>query len=914
MSINTNPRRDARATFAGYIYQVNVSVLHWLQLVPGEHLELEAGEDIDLVRNSSSANETERERVMEQLKQVSRSITLRSPDTLEAVAHFCEHRRANPDAALRFRFLTTASIGKERQPWIGEKPGIEVWEEIRTQKLVGTDRVAKLEQLRAYLKECPKPPDLSEAVWQAFLDVLFSPQIETFETVVNGLEWATESGNHEVIEQVVCHELQARDPEHSEGKAKVNYRNLFGFVIKLLTHNGTKKLTGDLLIAELNGTSLTLADQLSAMELRSWIARVDARLDEHESRIEVLEARKATDRIKTFYVPTATGNSTGLLFDFNQTLRGRRRRLEELNSFLSDPQKHIAILPGRGGIGKTKLLRDWSRGATGWEQLWVNPDGAWTEESASEVPELDTIIVADDAHHYGDLEKLISYVSADAGSTKLKLVIATRPSGQAFVNEVIARVADESFVSRFESLREPGPNATLEIAKEVLGSEFEQLAEPLTRVSKDTPLVTVVGGRLIARRQIRPELLANDQDFRNAVFQKFAEECEGNLPTGGRPRRELLQLIAAVQPVIEQDDSFADRAAVFLSLRPDQIWQGLDDLENRGVLLRGRGGVRITPDLFGDYLLESASVGNHGNATRFADAVFESFEETHLSNLLKNFAELDWRITQRESESRLLNNIWDSIYTRFRTQDASQRVNFLREVKGIAVFQPDRVQELARIAMDEPAAPGREWIFRRMITQEDVLEELPALLGVTIFHEPVSGDSFDRLWSLAQHDSDKIHNPARKELKDAIGYHKYKNAIYNERILALIEQRAINDTSYQGKFTPLSLMDKLLDREVEDTNLRGRTFSISALPVNYSAIKDLRERALRIINRAMYSASPRVAVRAADSFAQVISEFHPSFRSGVTDEERQWQDLERIAALDMLDARITAGSLSLQLV
>ena len=126
-----------------------------------------------------------------------------------------------------------------------------------------------------------------------------------------------------------------------------------------------------------------------------------------------------------------------------------------------------------------------------------------------------------------------------------------------------------------------------------MGTRFEDLAPALAEVSKDTPLVTVVGGRLIAREQIRPELLANIK-ISPRRFEKFAEECEGDLPTGGRSRRELLQLIAAVQPVIEQDDKFAERAAVFMALQfPIRFGKGLDDaLETRGVLLRGRGGAR----------------------------------------------------------------------------------------------------------------------------------------------------------------------------------------------------------------------------------------------------------------------------------------------------------------------------------
>jgi hypothetical protein len=44
------PGNDAFATIAGFVFQVNVTIQHWLKLGAGEYLELEAGEDIDLVR------------------------------------------------------------------------------------------------------------------------------------------------------------------------------------------------------------------------------------------------------------------------------------------------------------------------------------------------------------------------------------------------------------------------------------------------------------------------------------------------------------------------------------------------------------------------------------------------------------------------------------------------------------------------------------------------------------------------------------------------------------------------------------------------------------------------------------------------------------------------------------------------
>lgn len=912
MTFNAIPGRDASATFAGYLFQVNVTILRWLELVPADRLELEVGEDIDLVQGVSAKGDAEKLRVMEQLKQKPCNVTLRNPDCLEAIANYCRHREANPGAALCFRFLTTGTVTKERSPWVRQEPAIKVWEEIRQEQLLAADRQAALTALRDFLKACSKPSKLSNDTWAALGPVLDHPDVDTLGTVVDTFEWATESGNHETVEQVIREELQARDPNHSEQHAKIQYRNLFSFVLKLLGQKGRKELSQDLLNHEMAETSMMLSDHLAASTLRSWIGDVDAKLKDHESRIEELERRTATFKITTFYAPQR-GGGRGLLFDFDQTLRGRRRRLEELTAFADDREARIAVLSGRGGVGKTKLLIDWAEGLEGWQKLWVNPYGKWSPESATEVPHQNTIMIVDDAHQYSDLEQLIAYVANAPGGTQRKLLIATRPSGQSYVDEALAREADESFVRRFKLLQQPSPNAILEIAEEVLGANYAQYAEALARVSADTPLITVVGGRLIARQQIGPELLANDADFRNAVFAKFAADCEGDLPAGGGTRQELLQLVSAVQPVLEQDNHFADRAAAFLSVRPDQVWRGLDDLEQRGVLLRGKGGLRIAPDLFGDYLLESASITHYGVSTGFADAVFTSFSETHLPNLLKNFAELDWRITQRDPESRLLDQIWESLYKMFRGQNAIERERFLGDIAAIAVFQPKGAEQVAQIAMDEPVESARFWSIRR-VTQDDVLRHVSPLLGVTIFHQPTSRDAFERLWSLTQHSENDVHNPARRALKDAIAYRKYKNVEFNERILALVEEKSTDAAAYQCEFTPLTLIDQILEREVDDHGFRRNTFTFTALPVNYQVIAALRARALKTLCDTMHSSEPRIAVCAARSLAAVIAEFHPKMRSGPSEEEHAWQDQERLKALACIEQRIDAGAMSLALI
>ena len=48
--------RDAWATIRGFVYQVDLTINRWLALTENQVLELEKGEDIDIVSKSLSGN------------------------------------------------------------------------------------------------------------------------------------------------------------------------------------------------------------------------------------------------------------------------------------------------------------------------------------------------------------------------------------------------------------------------------------------------------------------------------------------------------------------------------------------------------------------------------------------------------------------------------------------------------------------------------------------------------------------------------------------------------------------------------------------------------------------------------------------------------------------------------------------
>jgi hypothetical protein len=161
MTFVSNAYRDASPTIAGFVFQVNITILRWLELREGEHLELECGEDIDTVQNGSDGDLAIEARLLEQIKTRSgRTITLRSEEALEALSNFCGHRVANPTWSLKFRYITTAKSGVEHG-WGRTDSGIETWTALQRGRYDDATRSEAVAALRTFLRSCVRPNKVS---------------------------------------------------------------------------------------------------------------------------------------------------------------------------------------------------------------------------------------------------------------------------------------------------------------------------------------------------------------------------------------------------------------------------------------------------------------------------------------------------------------------------------------------------------------------------------------------------------------------------------------------------------------------------------------------------------------------------------------------------------------------------------
>jgi len=152
------------------------------------------------------------------------------------------------------------------------------------------------------------------------------------------------------------------------------------------------------------------------------------------------------------------------------------------------------------------------------------------------------------------------------------------------------------------SLQELAPREAQQLAREALGAEASPgPAEWLAGIAPDCPLIIVVGAALIKRGALDPAHLHTTSHIRVEVLEAFRDGMIAGMTTGDpETGREVLNAVAALQPVRIDDDDFRSAMSALAQRRFDQIMPYLSSLEAAGILRRRRTSLRIVPDLLGD--------------------------------------------------------------------------------------------------------------------------------------------------------------------------------------------------------------------------------------------------------------------------------------------------------------------------
>jgi hypothetical protein len=247
LTFTTSRNRDAWNTFRGYVYQVHLTIERWLDLQPKQTLELERGEDIDIVdivSHPSTGTSEERQRLLEQVKHRQESITLRKPEAITAIACFLEHQENNLGANLHFRYTSNVKEGQERpSPMPNEISAIAAWKQIWQGSLQGTARNAALQGIRTILENVKQPDKLHDKTWQIFREFIEKPNDNQLLNLICHFEWNTEAPKASSLSLKLQERLIERQQATDDIQAEQQYQKLFVYLFKILCEPGIKKLT-----------------------------------------------------------------------------------------------------------------------------------------------------------------------------------------------------------------------------------------------------------------------------------------------------------------------------------------------------------------------------------------------------------------------------------------------------------------------------------------------------------------------------------------------------------------------------------------------------------------------------------------------------------------------------------------------
>lgn len=598
-------------------------------------------------------------------------------------------------------------------------------------------------------------------------------------------------------------------------------------------------------------------------------------------------------------------------------LVGRQALLADLVAFVNSPSERILVLPGRGGIGKSRLLLAWARGVEA-----AYPDRAvrllnegvpLSLDALDDLPPIPCIVAVDDAHRRADLGPLMAWLRQRTDS---KLLLATRPQGLDFLlSELTWAGFDSLQVRRLPSIEKLSKAEVRQLAAHVLGSDRRGLVEPLVRATPDCPLVTVVGGRLLAIRSVHPELLERDGDFRQEVLTKFMDESLGQVSRSvpADLARRLLQLVAALAPVPANPGPFHDRMASFLKADTPDITQALGELERVGLFVRRGHSLRLVPDVLADHVVASACLTPQGTATGFADRVFAAFAGDCLSQLLPNLAELDWRVrVDSGAESPLLDRVWQQITAGFRSGGHAVRAELLRQLKDSAYFLPDRVLELNRFALRNPVSGDPEEVIPGYYssTHDSVIRAIPEVLLRCASSPNCLPTCLDLLWELSRSDERATNaypdHPFRI-ITDIAACRPEKPLWVNRAAANAACRWLFRPDAWDGPRTPLDVLDTLLEKSGMEHEVDGHKWVLRPFHLHYPSVRDLREGVLDTIRGCLASNDTRAVLRAVRSLGACLTGPMPYFGLDLdTEDLGQWES-EQLRVLGML-ARLIEGN------
>ena len=608
--------------------------------------------------------------------------------------------------------------------------------------------------------------------------------------------------------------------------------------------------------------------------------------------------------------------NTNPLFNHSWKLEGRDDVLKSLHEFVISSEKKVAILPGRGGIGKSKLLHEFAKTFEHSHfRLWfVEDDIPITPENADNLPLHPCVIVLDDAHRREqDVITLCNLIHNRLRNKhpEIKLVLSSRPqAGQSLQMQLDRKGIDYWKLNELKELSRPEMKA---LARQALGQDYAHFADQLAVIAHDSPLVTVVGGRLLADQKIPPNLLERNEDFRCTVLSRFEDILIGQVSQQIEPElcRKILKLLAATAPIKLRNEQFQQAATEILGIDRVALRESIGTLEKAGVLLRRDDSLRITPDVLSDHILYKACLTDQGEFTGYAQKVFGQFKQICPAQILSNLAELDWRIQYKTGqETDLLSDVWQTIWKDFQSSSHHGRWKILGILETSAHIQPKQTLDIIKFAIRSPATLTKSE-YTSFDDHEAVLKKVPALLHKISYNLDYIAECCDILWKLGKDrksNQNSNSNDPIEILIDLAQYGLYKSSDFNQIVLDSVTYRFKQAKTPEHINLLLDILDPILQKDFDANYQEDWTMYFRKISVSREKTQKLRDQALKLITSCLKSDQVNVVLRALKSLGKALEEKTGALAPQTPEQFSQEWESEQLKIIEIITQFVSSNT------
>ncbi|CCK25726.1 hypothetical protein BN159_1347 [Streptomyces davaonensis JCM 4913] len=547
----------------------------------------------------------------------------------------------------------------------------------------------------------------------------------------------------------------------------------------------------------------------------------------------------------------------GSVYTHRWRLVGRTQILDSLVPFARNEHGGVALLIGRGGVGKTKIvtaLCEALREAEPAVEVRVlGPDPDIGPGAFRELPSTGSLLViVDDAHnHTLPLEKIVAGVRSANGSANV--LLSLRPYGAAHARRALAQAGLHASEATSVEIGDLEFDDALSLASEILDEAVRLHAPRLATAARDCPLLIVTGAALINSGALDPRRIEGDEQLHLELTDRLAEALTAD-PASVQVPQDLLSALAAFQPARLAEPEVRTSLEALTGLPFDVCARHLATLEGAGVVLSHGTTLRLVPDLLGDALLvKAARHSSTGLPTGYLARAMEAGQGSALANLVVNTGRVEWQQQQGTSTGGLIEPLWEQITAAFRAADARELVSLLEVVAKVAFFQPRRVVDLATWAADNPCAPVTAEVgfgLTHTWTDTDVRYALAPVLQAAAHSLEFLPQAAALLWRLGCDDPRPLpQHPSHplRILEELAGYTRWGPTEYQQILVSQVERWLARAPAPPSVHQPLSVLAPVLSTEGHDELWTPTTWTLTFRPyvlTPTSEVLDMRGAAL----------------------------------------------------------------------